>query len=219
MPDFNLNIWNMNAEAQLGAEYRRIAAHDPAAKNRGSTLHSFVSGDSTTFGSRFLRKMSFAIANTICCELPAILAANDCVDAVRVMIGKVLASIPVALSAECIVEIEQALLGQCEQIAASCAASDGEKQAARNIEVRSTYLHPVHFFLFPFCSSPLFHSRLTSFLLILTPLRADVCEQYRIHLGHPRDQRIHFTLAVHHHWPSADSAIFADRGNTRNLQL
>ena len=167
MSDFNLNIWNTNAEAELAAEYQRIATHNPAENTRvfhcglssGSTSQSFVSRSSTTFGSRFLRLISFTIANTIHCELPIVLVANDRMGAVRVMIGKVLTSISVDLSTVCIVEIEQALLGQCEQIAAKCTASDGERQAARNIEVRSTYLNPVHL---NSALPLLFHSKLTS---------------------------------------------------------
>ena len=160
MPNFELEIWNTNAEAQLLAEYQVIGAHDPAEKTSGtfrrelsgSISQPVDSGGSTTFGWRLLRSISFTMANVILCELPTVLAANDRVDAVRVMIGKVVASVAANVSTECIVEIEQALLGQCEQIAASCVASDGEKQAAENIEVRSTHLHRVRFFYFAFCS-------------------------------------------------------------------
>jgi hypothetical protein len=161
MPDFDLKIWNTNAEAQLAAEYQAIAACDPAEKTSGvfrcslsneSTSQSFVSGGSTTFGSKLLGSISFTMANTITRELPAVLAANDRVDAIRDMIGKVVASVSLTLSAECTIEIEQALLGQCEHIAAGCEASDGEKQAARDIEVRSTPPTPSPIFLVPFYS-------------------------------------------------------------------
>ena len=149
MPDFDLNIWNTNAEAELFAEYQTIAAYDPAEKARGvlrcglSTANIsqfFVSGRSTTFGPRLLRSMSFTMANTIIYELPAVFVANDRVGAVQVMIGRVVASVAVTLGAECAEEIERVLRDHCERIAASCAASDGEKQAAGNIEVR-TYLY------------------------------------------------------------------------------
>ena len=216
MPGFDLNVWNKNAEAQLFAEYQEIAARDPAEKTRGvfqptsSGSKSLVAEGSTAFGSRLLRSTSFTMANTIICELPAVFVTNDRVGAVRVMIGKVVASAAVTLSAECTVEIERALLDQCEHIAASCVASDGEKQAAGSIKVRSTYPHPmfrsVSFGFFPVSLHP-------------DPLRADVCDWYRIHLCYSRGQRIHLALAIHHRRAHASLALFADRSNVRNPQL
>ena len=188
MPDFDLNIWNTNAEAELFAEYQTIAAYDPAEKAKGvlrcglSTANisqSFVSGRSTTFGPRLLRSMSLTMANTIIYELPAVFVANDRVGAVQVMIGRVVASVAVTLGAECAEEIERVLHDHCERIAASCAASDGEKQAAGNIEVRTyLYLRSPFFsssvLLFPFfqlhfifCPDPFESRRLRTVLLSL----------------------------------------------------
>jgi hypothetical protein len=97
------------------------------------------------------------------------------------MIGKVVASIYVAFSTECTVEIKQTLLHHCEHIAASCVTSDREKKAAGNITVRSESV-----FCFVFCFIPFDPD----------PLGADTCEQYRIHLYDPCSQCIHLTLAV-----------------------
>lgn len=146
MPDFDLNVWNANAEAQLLAEYQARDAVNTTTNvfsrgpSSGSTSQSPGTGGGTSLGSRPLKSISSTMANVIICELPAVFSADDRIGAVKVLIGKVVASVAVTLSAECAAELERELLGQCEHIAANCAASDGERQAAENVKVRDALL-------------------------------------------------------------------------------
>jgi hypothetical protein len=96
MPDFDLNVWNIAAEAQLFSEYQALAARCSTEKlmglrnvfrcsltiptsngnTHGNTSPSYSYGGSTMFGPRLLKTTSFTMANTIFCKLPTVMNAS-----------------------------------------------------------------------------------------------------------------------------------------------